>query len=211
MFKNIIILGPPGSGKGTQAKILAQDLGYFYFGMGDLMRKEAQKGTDLGKKFQAIWNKSEGKLVTEEDTQELFLKTIKTLKQDQGIVFDGYPRSQVQAEHLKKSISEENIVVLNIEVSNVSLIQRVKNRQICGNCGQIYLDQKLKQCNSCEGKLIRREEDSPEVIQKRLQVYKTETEPLIKYYQSMGKLIEINGEPSISEVASEIRKALDGN
>ncbi len=211
MFKKIIILGPPGSGKGTQAKILAEKLGYFYFGMGDLMREEAKKNTTLGQKFQAVWDQGEGQLVREEDTQELFLKTIQSLKENQGIVFDGYPRSRVQAEHLKESIGEDEMIVLNIEVSDQSLIERIGKRRICGRCGQIFLDPSLKECHLCRGKLIQRQEDSPEVVQKRLQVYNDETRPLIEYFQKKGKLIEIDGEPQIEKVAVEILKALDGN
>lgn len=211
MFKKIIILGPPGSGKGTQAKILAEKLGYFYFGMGDLMREETKKNTALGQKFQAVWDQGEGKLVREEDTQAFFLKTVKSLEEDQGVIFDGYPRSRVQAEHLKESIGEEDIVVLNIEVSDQSLIERIGKRKICGRCGQIFLDPSSGECHLCQGKLVQRQEDSPEVVKKRLQVYNNETRPLIKYYQEKGKLIEIDGEPKIEEVAAEILKALDGN
>lgn len=210
-IRNIIILGPPGSGKGTQAKILAEKLGYFYFGMGDLMREEAKKNTALGQRFQAVWDKGEGQLVREEDTHELFLKTVQSLKENQGIVFDGYPRSKVQAEHLKESIGEDGMIVLNIEVSDQSLIERIGKRRICGRCGQIFLDPSLKKCHLCQGKLIQRQEDSPEVVQKRLQVYNDETRPLIEYFQKKGKLIEIDGEPQIEKVAAEILKALDGN
>lgn len=211
MFKKIVILGPPGSGKGTQTKILAEKLGYFYFGMGDLMREETKKNTALGQKFQAVWDQGEGKLVREEDTQELFLKTVKSLKENQGIVFDGYPRSRVQAEHLKELIGEDGMIVLNIEVSDQSLIERIGKRKICGSCGQIFLDPSLRECHLCQGKLVQRQEDSPEVVKKRLRVYNDETRPLIEYYQKKSKLVEINGEPPIEKVAVEILKALDGN
>lgn len=212
-MKNIIILGPPGSGKGTQAKILAEKLGYFYFGTGDLMRQEAQKNTPLGKKFKAVWDRGQGELIAEELVQEFVGKKIKELNQTDKIVFDGYPRTIKQAEHLEKVLGKSDFKVLNIEVPADDLIERMSTRRICESCGKIFpkAQESLEKCDSCEGKLIRREEDAPEVLRKRIEVYEEQTKPLIEYYEKKGQLKTIDGRPSIEEVDQSIRRALDGN
>ena len=137
-MKNYIFLGPPGSGKGTQAKLLAEKLGAFYFGAGDLMRKEASLGSEYGKQFQAIWDKGEGLLVPEE-ISDGFLES--KLKEVQGkqVTFDGFPRTLKQAEMLEKYFPSEGIVVINISLNDEALIIRATTRRVCDKCGKIFL------------------------------------------------------------------------
>lgn len=206
MQRNIIILGPPGSGKGTQAKILAQKLNLIYFGTGDLMRQEAKKETDLGKKFEDIWQRNKAGLIPDELVDELVQRKISELDGKREIIFDGYPRTLAQAEALRENVNLKNILVLNIKVSAESLIYRMGTRKVCSACGQIFPapPADLKDCPDCGGKLIQRQDDKPEVIRQRISIYEEQTKPLISYFQREGKLIEIDGEPPIAAVEKEI-------
>lgn len=215
MAKVYIILGAPGSGKGTQAKRLAQKLGLIYFGTGDLMREEAKKATPLGLEFKKVWDEGKGGLVSEELVQKFIGEKIKEINESDGIVFDGYPRTIAQAEHLGRIFKEKGIhdlQVINLVVKADSLIQRTQKRRICASCNKIFRDalaEGLTKCDECGGQLIQREEDMPEVLSKRIDVYEKQTTPLIDYYQKTGKLINIDGEPPIDEVWEEIEKVIE--
>lgn len=202
-------MGPPGSGKGTQAKNLAEKLNLTYFGSGDLMRAEAKKGTEYGKIFQSVWDKGKGELVPDEIAEKFFEEKFLALDFGQGVVFDGYPRTLKQAEHLENVFTDKNedFIVIDIEVSDQSIIKRMQTRRVCQDCGKIYFNHKNNdQCAKCDGKLIRRQEDEPEVVQKRLDVYEHQTKPLIDFFAKEGRLITVDGEPSIEEVEKEILK-----
>ena len=214
--KYYIILGPPGSGKGTQAEVLSKKLGYFYFGTGDLMRKEAENGTDLGKRFQTIWDNNQGELVKEEDVKELVSKTLNDLKQSKGVVFDGYPRSIEQQKDMEGLVdfNDKDWLALYIAVQDKDLIERITTRRICANCGTVFFQpdkRGIKVCDNCGGKLIQRQEDSQKITQKRITVYNDQTKPLIDYYRKKDILVEIDGRPSIEEVSKEIWEKLNEN
>lgn len=183
MSKVYIILGPPGSGKGTQAKKLAQKMGYFYFGTGDLMREEIERGTPLGLEFKKALES--GKLVEDDVVAKFVSQKLGELNIPKGIIFDGYPRTIAQAEYLKNILKEkeiDNLKVINLIVSPKSLVQRMLKRSV---------DEK-------------RTDDKPEVIAHRIEVYNKQTKPLLEYYEEQRDLINIDGEPTIEEVWGEL-------
>src|SRR3990172_2504612 len=138
MKKYIIILGPPGSGKGTQAKNIAEKYGYYFFGTGDLMRDEAKKETSLGLEFKKVWDQKRGGLVSEELVQRFVREKLESLGIDQKIIFDGYPRSVLQAEHLNNILKSREILILNLVVAENELIERMSTRRICEKCEKIF-------------------------------------------------------------------------
>jgi len=209
LHKNIILMGPPGSGKGTQAKNIAEHFGYVYFGTGDLMREEAKKQTEYGKIFQQVWDHGQGELVPDEIVEKFIDEKFKNLDFSQGVIFDGFPRTLNQAKLLEKELSDvkEDFIVFDIEVSDESLIERMATRKVCHECGKVFFRADLsgiKKCDRCDGELYRRQEDEPSVVQKRLDVYEHQTKPLIDFFASEGKLVTIDGEPTIDEVEKDI-------
>jgi adenylate kinase len=209
MKKNVILMGPPGSGKGTQAKNLAEHFGYTYFGTGDMMREEAHLGTDYGKIFQNVWDNGKGELIPDDIVEKFVEERFSNLDFSRGVVFDGFPRTLNQAKHLEKKFTEngEDFVVFDIEVADESLVQRMATRKVCHNCKKIFFKADIsgmKNCDTCGGELFRRQEDEPVVVQKRLDVYEHETKPLIDFFKAEGKLIEIDGEPNIEDVEKDI-------
>ncbi|MCX6810860.1 MAG: nucleoside monophosphate kinase [Candidatus Berkelbacteria bacterium] len=203
MLPNVIILlGGPASGKGTQAKVLAKRIGYTYFGTGDLMRAEVEKGTDLGKTMADLMNR--GKLVPDKLTIPIVINRLEELRST-NIVLDGFPRNLDQAEILQDVFPNENFLVLNIEVSGDELLKRMSSRRICDKCGNIITvknDEKV--CEKCGGNLIQRDDDKPEVLTKRIQSYEEQTKPIIAYYREKGLVRDIDGQPPIEEVTKEI-------
>ncbi|MBM2820579.1 MAG: nucleoside-triphosphate--adenylate kinase, adenylate kinase [Candidatus Berkelbacteria bacterium] len=212
MFKKyFIILGPPGSGKGTQAKNISQEYELVYFGTGDLMREESKKGSEVGLKFKKIWDEGRGALIPENLVQEFVNEKLFLLNLSSGVIFDGYPRTTVQAEHLDNMLKSKNISdykVLNLVVSDEFLINRMSTRRICATCGKIFenpIMRKINQCDNCQATLVQRSEDKPEILKRRISVYNEETAPLIDYYERKNKLINIDGEPSIDDVWKKIQ------
>jgi len=212
MNKIIIIFGPPGSGKGTQAAKIAKEYGLSYFGTGDLIREEAAKETEFGKKFQEILNDSQGRLVPDELVEQFIGERIKNLDFNKGVIFDGYPRTINQANSLKSILGGIKPLVLILKVDTSAIIERILSRRICENCEKIFENPAkmgIIKCDACGGKLIQRGDDNADTISKRIDIYENETAPLVDFYQKEGKIIEINGNPSIEEVWSNIVKALE--
>lgn len=208
-MRNIIILGPPGSGKGTQAKKLAEKLNLTYFGTGDLIREEIDKGTELGKKIKSIVEK--GQLISGDEVGQLVKDNIGGYK-DGAIIFDGFPRNFDQAHILEDVLPDEEFLVINIQVSAKSLLERMEKRRICEKCDKIFIvddPDKQKTCDVCGGELVRRSDDNPQVLAERIKVYEKQTAPLIDFYQQKGILVNIDGEPSIEEVENEIWEAIE--
>jgi adenylate kinase len=204
----IVFLGPPGSGKGTYASILTKKLGIPHISTGDLVRDEIKAGTKLGKEAAEYVNR--GELIPDEKILEILKNRI--LKPDcvKGFILDGYPRTVNQAEDLNK-IAKVDIVV-NLNVPDEVIIERLAYRLICRNCGAIYNEKTLKPkkpgvCDICGGPLYKREDDKPEVIKERLNVYREKTQPLIDFYKKKGLLVEVKTEKFNAppeEVANEI-------
>jgi adenylate kinase len=208
-LSNLIILGPPGSGKGTQAKKLASKLNMAYLATGDLIRDEIARGTELGKKIQPVVES--GHLIEANDIAQIISKNIE-LKKDGGIIFDGFPRTIDQAYILEDCLPGEKFIVINIEVSAESLEKRIEKRWICNDCDKIYIfpESPKASCDACGGKLIKRKDDNPEDLAERVRVYEGETMPLIKYFRDKYEVVDINGEPSIEVVEQEIWDKLEG-
>lgn len=210
----IVLLGPPGAGKGTQSKGLAESLGVPHLASGDLLREHRERDTELGREAKRYMN--EGLLVPDGITIAMIQERLHKPDCRRGFVLDGFPRNLNQASALDRWLDENGQRldrVLYIRVSEESLVQRLSGRLICRRCQTPYhrLNSPPKvegHCDRCEGELYEREDDKPEAVRKRLQVYISETEPLIKYYESLGKLSEVNGEGEISQVGRDLALAL---
>jgi adenylate kinase len=204
---NIIIFGPQGSGKGTQAELLARDYGLTYFDAGRYLRKLAEKD----KRIDNLINK-EGKLLPD---NEIFSYTKKFLEDNHtegdNILFDGYPRSVKQYDLLKDYLSKKETRInhaILLDVSEAVSVKRLTARRTCSVCGKIYnlITEPPANDMTCEcgGSLFQREDDKPEAIKRRLELYKIQTQPLIEGYQKEGILIRINGEQPIDAIFNEI-------
>lgn len=204
---NYILLGPPGSGKGTQAEKLTKKLNAYYFGMGNELRKEAKKDTELGQKFQAVWDKGEGQLVPPALIGEFIKQKITEFPKDKEIVFDGFPRNISQAQEVEKIMPIENALIINIEVNEDDLIKRMTTRRVCEYCDKVFFRPDITgitKCDRCKGNLIQRQEDREDVIRKRIDVYNKETKPMIDYLARKNNIININGNPPIKDVEKDI-------
>jgi len=210
----IILLGAPGAGKGTQAVMLADKLNMVQVASGDLFRQALREETELGKKAKTYMDK--GQLVPNEITIQMVLDRLAAPDCENGALLDGFPRNIEQAEVLDKALTEQSKAidkVVYIKVSAGELLKRLSGRWICRDCQAPYhaVDSPPKvigKCDRCGGELYQRPDDNAETVKKRLEVYFAETSPLINHYRSAGKLLEINGEGSASEVNQRIIAAL---
>jgi len=206
-----ILLGAPGSGKGTQAERLSQATGLVHIASGDLFRQAEKEGTELGKLAKSYMEK--GLLVPDEVTIGMILERI--AESSQGFILDGFPRNMEQAKALDKALAEEAIdKVIYIKVPQEELLRRLSERWICRQCETPYNlvsspPKVAGKCDLCGDELYQRPDDNKETVQKRLEVYFAQTTPLISYYQQRGKLVEIDGEKTIEEVSKELLALLN--
>ena len=211
---NIVLFGPPGSGKGTQAKLLAERYGVPHISTGDILRGNLKNETKLGLEAKTYMDK--GELVPDDVLIGLIKDRLSVSDCASGFLLDGYPRTLPQAEALSKILSElgKNLdVVLNIDVPDEKLLKRLAGRRMCV-CGASYhiLFNKPKQegiCDLCGSKLYQRDDDKEEAILNRLDVYKNQTRPLIDHYTQAGVMLTINGAADIEVVFNEICRMLD--
>lgn len=205
-----ILLGPPGAGKGTQAKIIEKEFSIPHISTGDIFRENIKQGTVLGKKAKEYMDS--GLLVPDELTVELVKDRLTQDDCTNGFLLDGFPRTIYQADALEdvlNSINQKLDFVINIDVRKGLLIERAVGRRICRNCGttfNISLNRPTKEgiCDNCGGELIQRKDDSEETVVRRINVYREQTEPLIDYYTKKGIIVNVNGENPIAQVSKEV-------
>jgi adenylate kinase len=210
----IILLGPPGAGKGTQAAYVARKLGLAHVSSGDLFRQALERGDDLANEVKSYMEK--GTLVPDELTVRMVLERLEALDVERGVVLDGFPRNLKQAKTLDENLAERGKGidrVISIRVSSGEILRRLGGRWICRNCQAPYhaTDSPPRvagRCDWCGGELYQRPDDNVETIKKRLAVYAQETAPLIDYYAKVGKLIEVDGEGGAESVGKRIIAAL---
>lgn len=211
---NLILLGPPGGGKGTQAKPLMERYKIPQISTGDILRDNLKRGTELGKQAKAYMDK--GQLVPDEVVIGIIRDRLKEPDCKPGFMLDGFPRTVPQAEALDKVLSDMGLKidhVISIEVPDSELIKRLTGRRTCRSCGEGYHvmfkpPKKEGVCDKCGGELYQRDDDNETTVRNRLEVYKKSTQPLIDYYQKKGLLRGIDGLGSIQDIFGRITKVL---
>ena len=212
---NIVLLGAPGAGKGTQALHIAGRFHLAHISSGDLFRQALEQETDLGKRAKSYME--QGLLVPDEMATEIVMERCDSLESGSGVVLDGFPRNLTQAEALDSALkarSEHIDCVIYIKVPRETLVQRLSGRWVCRNCQATYhaiSSPPLREgkCDNCGGGLYQRPDDRPETVEKRLEVYFEETAPLIEYFQGTKRLVEIEGTGSIGEIRDRIFAAVE--
>ena len=210
----IIMLGAPGAGKGTQAKKIAEKYGIPHISTGDIFRANIKEGTELGKKAKSYMD--QGLLVPDELTCDLVVDRISQPDAAKGYVLDGFPRTIPQAEALTDALNKRGETIdyaIHVEVPDSNIINRMSGRRACLSCGATYhLTYNPPKtegiCDNCQGELVLRDDDKPETVKKRLDVYHAQTQPLIDYYQAAGALREVDGTQDIDVVFQDIVKIL---
>ncbi len=206
---HLLFLGPPGCGKGTQAKLLAKKLGLTHVAPGDIFRSEIKKGSELGRLVEGIMAK--GDLVDDATTLRVIEKTLSEAKAT-GFLWDGFPRNLAQAQALDEMLKrrgEKMDLVINLVVPEEKILDRAKNRRVCAVCGKPYsltVEQPAISgvCDVCGGELITRKDDREETVLDRLAVYHTHTEPLEGYYGDRGLVVSIDGEGPVGSVSDRV-------
>jgi len=211
----IIMLGAPGAGKGTQAKKIAEKYGIPHISTGDIFRANIKNQTELGKKAKSYMD--QGMLVPDELTLELIMDRFTNDDCKNGYVLDGFPRTIPQAEALTKALSDKQDAVdyaINVDVPDEAIVTRMSGRRACLACGGTYHIKfnptKVEGiCDACGGELVLRDDDKPETVQKRLDVYHKQTQPLIEYYQTQNILKEVDGTLPLEDVFRAIIAILE--
>ena len=204
----LILLGPPGAGKGTQAKSLSEVLGIAHAASGDLFRDNQARGTELGKLASTYMR--QGILVPDEVVINMVLERLKEDDCRSGVVLDGFPRTLEQAAALDRAMDGEGIgLVLHMVVSTEELTRRLDGRLLCRDCQAPYQQGSApERCTTCSGELFQREDDRPEAVQKRIEVYQAQTAPLVEYYRGRGKLADVDGEQAIEAVTRDLLRLI---
>ena len=209
----VILLGPPGAGKGTQAERVSEELGIPRVSSGDLFRDHQKRGTELGLLARSYMEK--GALVPDDVTIGMVMQWIADNASGGGFLLDGFPRTRSQAEALDEALADEgglDAAVL-IDVSREELVRRLSGRILCSGCQAPYNRNEAPprepgKCDRCGGELYQRADDKPEAVEKRIEVYMEDTEPLVEHYREAGKLARVDGERSVAEVGGALVRAL---
>jgi adenylate kinase len=210
----IVLLGAPGSGKGTQCKQIVARYGLLHLSSGDILRQERASGTELGKKAQSYMDS--GALVPDEIIIEMMAKAIENAP-DAGFVLDGFPRTVNQAVELDKSLARDGLtidIIVNLEVDDSIVTGRITGRRSCPKCGAVYHIENMKPkneglCDNDSTELIQRPDDTAEVVTNRLETYHRQTKPLVDYYKNNGTVFDIDAGRSADEVKVALFEKLD--
>lgn len=204
----IVFLGPPGAGKGTQAKLLSQRMGFLHLSTGDLLREAVKNQTPLGKKAKEYMDR--GELVPDGLIVQLIEET---MPKDGNVILDGFPRTVNQALALEEMLrvkGEKISKVLFFDVPDEVIIDRLSGRRVCSKCGAVYHVKynppKVEGvCDLCGGSLVQRDDDKEEVVRKRLEVYRKQTQPLIEFYQEKGIIYKLDAGKGVEELFEEVK------
>lgn len=207
---NIIMLGAPGAGKGTQAAVLCEHFGIPTISTGNMIREALKNGTEMGLKAKSYMD--DGKLVPDEVVIGIVKERLSEDDCKKGFILDGFPRTIPQAEALD-SMGVDIKYVINIDVPDENIIKRMSGRRVCENCGRPYHIESLKPqkdgvCDDCGGTLVQRKDDHPDTVLARLEIYHKETEPLADYYSKQGKLVNVEGQNTVADTTAAVLKAI---
>jgi adenylate kinase len=208
----LVLLGPPGAGKGTNAKKLGEDYRVRHLATGDILRQQIKQGTELGLKAKEVIER--GGLVSDDLVNAMMAREIEATGIEKGFILDGYPRTIGQAEALGQFLTKHGAkldAVLNFVASEEIIIDRLSGRRVCSKCGANYHVRNIPSkkegvCDDCGAELIQRKDDKPETIRHRLETYEKETSPLIEYYRNKGLLHDFSAEKGVAEMRIELRK-----
>jgi len=211
----LILLGPPGAGKGTQAKLICSAYRIAHISTGDMLRERIAAGTPTGKQARRYYER--GELVPDPIMVAMVRERLQEDDCRSGFLLDGFPRTIGQAEALDQALADTGQsvqLVLKIDASDEELIRRLSGRRICQQCGKNYHVEFMppenpERCDNCGGKLVLRKDDQPETIRQRLNVYHAQTAPLAEYYKARNLLLTVDGTDSVEKVHERIRKLID--
>ncbi len=204
----IVLLGGPGAGKGTQAQRLVAEYGVAHISTGDLLRAAIKDGTELGKKAKSFMDK--GQLVPDDLVIGLVKERLAQDDAQKGFILDGFPRNTAQAVVLDSELSDMGIALdaaLLVDVDSAVIVKRLSSRRTCRSCGYTA-PAGVDVCPRCGGEMYQRDDDKPETIQHRLDVYQTQTAPLVEYYKGHGILKTVNGDQPVDEVYKDVKEVL---
>ena len=213
---NLILIGPPGVGKGTQAKLFAAEFGIPHFSTGDMLRAAVHAGTELGKKAKVIMDA--GQLVPDDVMIGIIRDVLGSPRARNGFILDGFPRTVEQAKALTRMLGDlgiDDYKVVNLEVDDEEIVRRLSNRLMCAKDGTIFNREAdgvtpEMPCPSCGAPLLQRDDDKEETVRKRLAVYHSATEPVLQYYAESGIVVNVDGTSSIDLVNREIKMMTKG-
>ena len=215
MKTHLVLLGLPGAGKGTQGQMLSKKLDIPFISSGDALRSELKKETNIAREFKEYMNA--GLLVPDDIVEEFLEKLLKGYDLKKGFIFDGFPRTTHQADFIEQYLCKVKApleAAVYLSVPDEVIIKRISGRRVCPKCGAVYNiyynpPKHDEICDICGTPLVQREDDMPEVVEKRIDVYKKQTKPLIEYYKSKGLLITVDANGSVQEVFNRLEGALN--
>ncbi|MEY3431051.1 MAG: hypothetical protein RJB30_983 [Actinomycetota bacterium] len=204
----LVLVGPPGAGKGTQAALLATHFAIPHISTGDIFRANLKSGTELGLQAKSYMDK--GELVPDSVTNAMVKDRLTHADTGNGFLLDGFPRNVAQAEVLRAFLGERQIpldAVVEFSIDNSEIIKRLSGRRTCRGCGKIFPGE-LPSCDSCGGELYQRDDDKEEVIARRLEVYSEQTEPIVSFYRKAGLLVTVPAVGEVSVITASVIRAL---